>query len=93
VTPPVIFAGDRLVLNADCGGLGEIWVELQDAEGRPLTGHSLDEAVSIDRNGTTQEVWWRQGPDLTAYSGQPVRLRFKLRSAKLYAFQFQTPAV
>ena len=26
VTPPLIFAGNRLQINVDCGGLGEAWV-------------------------------------------------------------------
>jgi hypothetical protein len=87
VTPPLTFTGDRLALNADCGGLGEIWVEIQDVNGDPLPGYTLAEAVSIDRNGTAQEVWWRQGPDIGRLAGQVVRLHIKLRSAKLYAFQ------
>jgi len=88
VTPPVIFAGSRLQLNAACHGLGEIWVELQDAEGTPLPGHTQTEAVSIDRNGTAQEVWWHGGPDVSSLAGRPIRLRFVMRSAKLLAFQF-----
>ena len=88
VTRPVVFAGDRLTLNADCGGQGEIWVELQDAAGAPITGYSLPDAVSIDRNGTAQEVWWKSGPDVGRLAGTPVRLRLKMRSAKLYAFHF-----
>ena len=91
LTPPLTFSGDRLCLNADCGGLGEVWVELQDAVGVPVPGYTVDDAVSIDRNGTAQEVWWEAGPDVGRLAGRPVRLRFRMRSAKLYAFQF--PAV
>ncbi len=88
ITPPLIFEGNRLILNADCSGLGEIWVELQDADGKVLPGYSLKEAVSIDRNGTEQEVWWKNGPDVKILAGTIVRLRIKMRSAKLYSFQF-----
>lgn len=87
-TPPLTFAGRRLLLNAACHGLGEIWVEIQDETGAPLPGFTRADAVSVDRNGTAQEVWWQGGPDLAALAGRPVRLRFVLRSAKLYAFQF-----
>jgi hypothetical protein len=87
VTPPLTFTGNRLILNADCGGLGEIWVEIQDIAGNPLPGYSLAEATSIDRNGTAQEVWWQKGPDIARLAGQAVRWHIKLRSAKLYAFQ------
>lgn len=92
LTPALVFAGDRLTLNADCGGSGEIWVELQDADGRVIPGRSLADAVSIDRNGTAQEIWWHGGPDVSALAGVPVRLRIKMRSAKLYAFHFGTVA-
>ena len=89
-TPPVVFTGNRLVLNAACHGLGEIWVEIRDEAGRPLPGFVQTDAVSIDRNGTAQEVWWKQGPDVSALAGRPVRLRFVMRSAKLFAFHFIT---
>ena len=41
-TPVLQFAGDRLNLNAACHGLGEVWVEIQDPEGRPLPGFGMD---------------------------------------------------
>jgi hypothetical protein len=99
-TPVLTFTGALLLLNAACYGLGEIWVEIQDDAGVPIPGFAHQgasasagqgagsDAVSIDRNGTAQEVWWRNGPDVSALAGRPVRLRFVMRSAKLFAFQF-----
>jgi hypothetical protein len=87
-TPQLVFTGGRLALNAACHGLGEVWVEVQDDQGRPLPGYSETDAVSIDRNGTAQEVWWTGGPDVSPLAGRPVRLRFIMRSAKLHGFQF-----
>jgi hypothetical protein len=87
-TPTLTFTGSRLVLNAACHGLGEIWVEIADAHGAPIPGYAQVDAVSVDRNGTAQEVWWKGGPDVSLLAGRPVRLRFVMRSAKLYAFQF-----
>ncbi len=88
VTPPIVFAGSRLQLNIDCGAMGEAWVELQDETGKPLPGYTFEDAVSVDRNGVAQEVWWHGGPDIGSLSGRPVRLKIKMRSAKLCAFQF-----
>lgn len=88
VSPPLLFSGTRLQLNADCGALGEVWVELQHVNGRPVPGYSLAESVSVDLNGAAQEVWWRGGPDVSPLQGMPVRLRVRLRRARLYAFQF-----
>lgn len=88
VTPVFRFAGQRLRLNLDCGAMGEAWVEMRDDQDQPISGFTLAESVSVDRNGVAQEVWWVGGPDVSALAGRSVRLRIKLRSAKLYAFQF-----
>ena len=87
-TPPIEFSGSRLQLNIDCGAMGEAWVELQDESGNPLPGYTLEDAVSVDRNGVAQQVWWRGGPDLSSLRNRPVRMKIRMRSAKLYAFQF-----
>jgi hypothetical protein len=34
-------------------------------------------------------VRWRQGSDLSALAGRPIRLRFLLQDADLYALKFQ----
>lgn len=88
MTPPIEFAGNRLLLNIDCSAMGEAWVELRDESGKPLPGYTFEDAESVDRNGVAQEVWWRGGPDVGSLSGRPVRMRVTMRSAKLYAFQF-----
>jgi hypothetical protein len=31
---------------------------------------------------------WNQGADLGVWAGKPVRLHFRMRSMRLYAFQF-----
>ena len=87
-TPPIEFGGNRLQLNIDCGAMGEAWVELQDETGKALPGYAFEDSVSVDRNGVAQEVWWRNGADVGSLSGRPVRMKIKMRSAKLYAFQF-----
>jgi hypothetical protein len=68
--------------------MGEAWVEIQDASGNPIPNFSMKDCVSVDRNGVAQEVWWENGPDVSRLSGQTIRLRIKMRSSKLYAFQF-----
>ncbi len=88
VTPLLVFEGNRLNLNIDCGALGEAGVELQDESDSPIPGFTEHDSVSVDRNGVAQQVWWHNEPDVRAFAGQPVRLRIKMRSAKLYAFQF-----
>lgn len=90
-TPALRFTGNRLLLNIDCGAMGETWVELQDEQGHPIPGFTLAESVSVDLNGVKQEAWWQQGADVSALAGKPVRLHFKMRAAKLFSFQFAGP--
>jgi len=87
-TPLLVFEGNRLDLNIDCGAMGEAWVEIKNSEGKPIPGYSMEESVSVDRNGIAQKVWWQKGPDVSELAGQTIRLHVKMRSAKLYAFQF-----
>jgi len=87
-TPVLVFEGDRLELNADCGGMGEIWVEVLTDEGKPIAGFGKADCISVDGNSVHEEVWWKAGPSLARLAGKPVRLRFHMRSSRLYAFQF-----
>lgn len=47
VTRPLTFTGDRLELNVDASASGEGRVELQDAQGRPVPGHSLADSDRV----------------------------------------------
>jgi len=87
-TPPIVFRGDRLRLNLDTGAMGTAWVEVQDAEGRPIPGRSLADCEEIAGDFVDLGVSWKGGPDVSDLAGRPVRLLVKLRRAKLYAFQF-----
>lgn len=89
VTPPVTFEGGSLVLNCGSSGAGGLRVEIQDAEGQALEGYSLQDCPEIFGDTVRHLVAWRENrTDLRALSGRPVRLRFALRDADLYSFQF-----
>ncbi|MCC7499530.1 MAG: hypothetical protein IT160_18260 [Bryobacterales bacterium] len=89
ITPPVRFAGSRLELNIDTGGGGVGRVELFHADGSPLPGFTLADADQISTNNVRAVASWRGNKDISALAGKPVRLHFKMRAAKLYAFQFR----
>jgi hypothetical protein len=89
VTKPLRFAGKELVLNFATSAGGGIRAEIQDAGGRPLPGFGQQDAVELIGNELARVVRWRSGSDLTSLSGQPVRLRFTLKDASLYALQFR----
>jgi len=89
-TPPIVFSGECLEINVDCGGLGEAWVELLDHEGKPIAGFTMDEADVIDMNHIHARCSWMGRDDVSKLAGRAVRLHFRLRAATLYAFRFFT---
>ncbi|MBI4340532.1 MAG: hypothetical protein HY680_11365, partial [Chloroflexi bacterium] len=64
-------------------------VEIQDADGRPIPGYALEEGSELYGDEIEGVVPWRDGPDVSALAGRPVRLRFALKDADLYALRFR----
>jgi len=62
---------------------------MQNADGKPLPGFRLDECVEVLGDELERVVRWRGGADASRLAGTPVRLRFALRDADLYAFRFR----
>ena len=46
------------------------------------------EGATLDENETDRVVRWKAGSDVSALAGKPARLRFVMKDAKLFAFQF-----
>ena len=89
LTRPFTFAGRTLALNFATSAAGGVQVEIQDGSGRPLPGFSLEDCPVIFGDALDRVVTWKGGNDVSRLAGQPVRLRFVLRDADLYALQFQ----
>lgn len=91
VTKPLIFTGKELMLNYETSAAGYIRVEIQDAAGTPVAHRSLADLKGDIRGNSRGEIAvWKNGSDLSAYVGQPMRLRFVMREADLYALRFAT---
>jgi len=89
VTRPLIFAGRALSLNFETGGAGELKVELQNPDGTPVPGYALADCFPIFGDHIGFPVSWKgKGTDVGALAGKSVRIRFTLKDADLYAFQF-----
>jgi len=84
-TRPVRFSGKRLFVNIDSTA-GEMRVEVLDRNNRVLKNFSGDDCIPLRIDNTLAEVRWRGVDDLSGISGQPVRFRFLLRDARLFAF-------
>ena len=84
-TRPVRFSGKRLFVNVESTA-GEIRVEVLDTKGKVLKNLSADECIPLRTDNTLAEVRWLGVNDLSGVSGQPVKFRFLLRNARLFAF-------
>ncbi len=88
-TPPIVFSGNHLKINFDGSAGGWVRVELLTQDGEPIPGFSGEQARRMVGNTVAKTVSWKDKRDLTALQGKPIRLRFRLRDAKLFAFQFR----
>lgn len=79
-TKPLVLTGSRLVLNYATSAAGSVQVALLDETGKPLAqskplfGDELEGALDLD---------------LRPWSDKPIKLRFTLKDADLYAFRAQ----
>ncbi len=95
VTKPLIFTGGRLLLNYATAANGGIQIEIQDAQGRPIPGFYLEDSPHIFGDKIDQEIAWGHAKGQTDrnplkhLAGMPVRLRFVMRDADVYAIQFK----
>jgi hypothetical protein len=88
VTKPIRFAGDRLEMNLATSAAGSIRVEIQDADGNPIPGYELANCQEQFGDTLNLTVKWNKGNSLGDLAGQAVRLRFEIKDADLYSFQF-----
>ena len=83
-----IAIGDTLVVNAKADQ-GEIRVEAIDALGRVIKGFSKEECTPIRGDNVRHVVSWAGGANCHPLQARPIKLRFYLRRAKIYSFEFQ----
>jgi hypothetical protein len=88
VTKPIVFKGSQLEINYSTSAAGSIHVEIQDAEGKPIPGHTLADCHEIFGDEIQRTVAWKNGESVKLVEGTPVRLRFVLKDADLFSFRF-----
>ena len=84
----MVFTGAHLELNFDGSAGGWVRVEVLDEKGKPVPRFTEKDADTITGNSIAKTVKWRASSDLSALAGRPIKLRFVMRDAKLFAFQF-----
>jgi len=82
LTRPLKLEPGMVFVNADAGG-GSIVAEIVDEMGKPLPPFTFANCQAVDADSVRQPLTWKGA---TALPRSPVRLRFRLTNAQLYAF-------
>ena len=89
LTRPLSFEGGELVINCSTSAAGGIRVEVQDESGAPIEGLSLDDCDLVYGDELQRPVTWGGSSDVSSLAGKPIRLRFAMSDADLYALRFR----
>ncbi len=89
ITRPFTFTGKELEINFATSAAGSLWAELQQPDGTPIPGFTKDECDEIIGDQVDRTVTWNGAADVSALSGAPVRLRFVMKDADLFAIRFR----
>jgi len=87
ITLPLVFQGDRLVLNIAATGWTRVGI--LDEFGTEIPGFTVDDCNLIQGDFVEHVVSWNGDSDVSALAGTAVRLWIEMQNAKLYAFQFR----
>ncbi len=85
ITKPLVLNGQSLYLNVDASE-GEVGVEILREKGQAIDSFTLEESDSIGVDSVRHLVRWRKASSLEGLRNREIRLRFRLRNAKIYAF-------
>ncbi len=85
-TNPVVCTGNELRICTDVEKNGYVKLKLLDSDNKPLAEGKL-----VVRTVTDGPIEWRDGFSFRKLKGKEIRLRFKLKDAKLYSFSFESP--
>ena len=85
---PLTFRGKTLKVNYATSAGGSVRVEIQDEEGNPVPGFALNDCTELIGDHVEQSVTWRGG-SVSELTSRSVKLRFVLRDADVYSWQFQ----
>ena len=90
LTRPLVFSGRELEINYSTSAAGMMRVEIQDAEsGDPFPGFSLEDSRKVWGDEIARIVKWGKGDgDVSSLAGKPIRLRFVMNEADLFAIKF-----
>ena len=85
---PLVFEGSTVRLNVRTHFTGYVLVEACGGDGKVLPGRSFNDCDRINGDHLDRVVTWRGEADLGRSEGEPVTLRFRVRSAELFSVRF-----
>lgn len=86
VTKPLTFEGSDLHINFSTSAYGYIYVDVLDEAGQLLSGQ---ESIEVYGDTIDRIVYFADGSNFSDYAGRTVRLRFRMRDAKLFSLKFE----
>ena len=89
ITKPLTFDGDTLSLNMATSAAGSIRVELQEVDGTPIPGFTVEDCYPLFGNDVEKEARWDADRDPAELAGEALRMHFTLQDADIFAFQFK----
>lgn len=93
ITKPLTFQGSQLEINESTSAAGRIRVEIQEADGEPIEGYTLDDSETIYGDRISHVVCWgaeqAKSGDISRLAGLAIRLRFVMQEADLYSLRFE----
>ncbi len=88
VTKRLTFTGNRLLMNYATSAAGTVRVEIQDADGQPISGFTLADCPEIYGDQIDHPITWAGQSDLSRLAGKSIRVKITLSDADLYSFRF-----
>ncbi len=77
------------MVNFSTSAAGYLRLEIQDSSGKAVNGYALSECREIYGDEIERVVQWNEG-DVGNLAGEPIRLRFVLKDADVFAFGFRS---
>ena len=84
VTKPLEIVSDKIYVNYSTSAMGDVVVEVLDMQNNVIEGYSADLFNVLYGNEIKTELLWKD-KDFAQLKGKTVKLRIKLRDAKIYA--------
>ena len=78
-----------LDINYSTSAAGEILIEIQDENGKPIPGYTLKESQTLIGNQIARIVSWKGNENVEKLASKPIRLHLYVKDADLYSIRFK----